>query len=238
MKNTNFEKLFNKIIIESKKFNKNHSIIKQDEDNNTEIDTGTEEAAPEDIIHQDEEETQNNQEEQENYEDQDQSIYDFSELNGVTEDQANQIVEQLKADDDVINNTLITIEQIFYKVADVNDEDEIPSNPKFQEFVEELKGYVSSEWGMEWDEMNDQQEMLFYTLAFLVNEKKELFASEEEWKKYYVLFEAEQQESQSIIYPTWQQGRGILDFFLQYFDANEYQDDEEQEVDSTEQNEE
>lgn len=232
MKPTNFNKLFDKIVFESKKFNKKYSIIKEDEDT---------EAAPEDVIQQDDDQEeeqgdfkvlddddiQGNEDNQDDEDYQDENDYDFSDLDGVTEDQANEIVEQLKADDDIINNTLIMMEQIFWKVAGVNDEEQIPSNPKFQEFVDEMRSYISSEWGMDWDEIQDEQEMLFYTLAFLVNEKKDLFDSEEEWKKFYVLFEAENQESQSIIYPTWMQGRGILDFFLQYFD-DEYQDEDEQ----------
>lgn len=222
MKDTNFEKLFNKIVTESKKFNKKYNIIKQDEDN--------EQAAPEDVIHQDDDEQDQDGEEDGMYQN-----FDISEMNEVTPEEAEKYIDELKEDDDIINNTLIMLEQIFYKVTGVNDEDEIPSNPKFQEFVEELRNYCQDEWGYDWDEIQDEQEMLFYALGFVVNKKKDLFESEEEWKKFYVLFQCEYQESQSIIYPTWQQGRGILDFFLQYFDSNSY-DEDDQDYDEGDQN--
>lgn len=172
-----------------------------------------------------EEDPNDEQDQDQNYDDQD--GIDFSDMGDLTEEQAKQIFADWKANDDPINDMLITMENIFTKYQDEGT---------FDEFKEEFWTYLKDEWDMQKDDvLSDEQEFCFYMITFLVNNHKDDFESEEDWKRFFVLSEVEQQESQTIIYPTASQGRGMMDFILEYFNENQDYEDQDQEEDNEDQ---
>lgn len=215
MKESNFDKLF-KTIMESVE---EDSFLKDNDEN---ISSSSD--APETTGNNDETIEPDTDSEKvigEDDDDEDGDNIDFSEMSEIPEDEAREIYADWKADDDPINKSLITMENIFANHIDEN-------NPSvWREWKDNFFNYCSEEWGIERDELNDEQDYFFYVLAYLVNNFKAEFDSEEEWKKYYVLYEAESQDSQCIIYPTWMQGRGMLDFFWEYFDEADDEDDQD-----------